>query len=393
MSYRITYMQNGIKVQTRLDGDLADIRAKLRAEHKTLLQAHKEFQLFHRQVSVEAKVAFLENLGDQLSAGVPLSRSLENVLYSLGPGSLMQPVTENILATVRDGKPLSRAMETYELIFGRSAIAMVYASENSGRLGQTLGSAAQYIQNMAEIMTTMRKQLAYPVASLVAGLSSMTFFGKFVLPRLLNSPLLKNASGNDSLSSIMTALKFASTVVPWISFSILATGMALFLAYRQSPERVERLLIKIPWLNTVLSQRAYFVAFSTMSKLLSVGVPLDTSINIVWHSTNLHTVKSDFAAAYNALKQEGVSFARKLNALTAVERSMLEMALTMDRQVANFERVARRFHTMYIRKMSKIGPIIYTIAMILGFCMVAFMISAILLPNLQMMNSLQNGLK
>ncbi len=393
MSYKVTYMHNGVKAQTKLDGDLADIRAKLRAEHKTLIQARKELQLFHKQVSVEAKVAFLENLADQLTAGVPLSRSLENVLYSLGSGSPMQPVTENILATVREGKPLSKAMETYEQIFGKSVIAMVYASENSGRLGQTLGSSAQYIQNMAEIIATMRKQLTYPVASLVAGLSAMTFFGKFVLPRLLNSPLLKNAEGDKSLNAIMTTLRIASSVIPWLSLSILVTAVVVFLAYRQNPERVDRLMTKIPWLNAVLSQRAYFVAFSTMAKLTSVGVPLDTSINIVWHSTHLHTVKSEFAAAYNALKQEGVSFARKLHALTAVERSMLEMALTMDRQVANFERVAQRFHTMYIRKMSKLGPIIYTIAMILGFCMVALMISAILIPNLKMMNSLQNGLK
>jgi type II secretory pathway component PulF len=390
MTFEIVYIQKGVRSTVIMDGKIAELRKKMRSEKKTVISMKQKYISPYRKIKPDDKIVFFDSVGDQLKSATPLSKALESTLSSLDKTAPMRPVVQNITSAVKEGKPLSEALKTYESIFGRTPVAMIYASENTGKLGETLLTVAEYIQTMDELMSKMWKSLAYPLTTMGVGIVSMTVYSKFVLPKILNSGMMKQGSAaakDKTVENAVSALQIIGMATPYVVSLIIAFVVGMFLYYKSNQEEAEKIMVKIPGVRELVFYRAYFVAFSSLSKLTSVGVSMDAAMRIVAESAQMIMVKREFEAAYSALKQEGTSFAKKLKTLTPVERNMLENAMSNDSFSRKFEKIASRFYKLYLKKVSAIGPKVYTGTMVLGFIVVLLMITAIMLPNLKMLSS------
>ena len=185
-----------------------------------------------------------------------------------------------LLAAVREGKPLSRAMADRPALFSPTAAAMAEAGEANGRLGDALARLATMLEQAAELRRLVGTSMIYPIALLVIAVGVVLMMLLFVVPQFEN--LFANATVKLPAASraVMAASQFVRRDGLWLLGGAVAAGFGLRLALRQAAarRRVDALLLRVPQVGELI-RRVDAARFShTMGALLEGGVPLPTAL-------------------------------------------------------------------------------------------------------------------
>jgi type II secretory pathway component PulF len=388
--YVIRYLHQGLQLREESPDAPVDIRRKYAQDGKIVLSITRSYSL--RGVPKEEVIAFLTAMGDQAGAGVHTTQALDNILASFPDTSAFIPVLKKIRASVVEGTPISEAMKQYPHVFGHSALAMIEAGEHSGQIGETFLTSADFIASQDEINKNLWQQLSKPLLTFMFGLASLLINSMFVIPKLMNTALFKNASGgkngvHDAAYYCMALLNAMSIIVPSsLVLAVVAIGASIVM-YKQHQEKVEEKIIRIPGLREFIFFRAYFVAFSSLSKLVEVGVPLGDAFTIIEKSTGFIILRRQFAAA-RATINEGQHFTKALTALTAVERSILMTAQDNSRIHKSFQDTAKRYHRLYLKKVASVGPKIQAAVIALVVAIFVLEFFGIMLPYTKILGSI-----
>ena len=391
MSYRVEYFQSGTKHVTEYSGDIKDLRKVFREDGKTVVRVTKRRTQLGLSIKRDEIIAALTALGDLLSTGEPITKSFDTVEVSLAADSKLRPILHTIADSLRSGKSLSVAVDPYAHVFGTTVLAMLAAGEESGKLGQAMLSAADYLSHMNDIRGEIIKKLLYPVTVLLISMLSLLINSTVIIPRLLKSGMFKilEKSGKSSTSHLvfLKLMTITSKAVP-ITFLLLIIGVVgLFWFFKFNQKQAELLIIRIPWLKALIFSRAYYIGFSSLSNLTSVGVRLDIAFEIVARSTKLLLPKREFEAAQQALK-DGISFTTGLKSLTPVDKVMLDTAQNVGRIQKNFERISTRFYNQYLDRVRSLGPKIYTVAVCFVAVVFLMMFFGIMVPYFESMRAM-----
>jgi type IV pilus assembly protein PilC len=120
---------------------------------------------------------FSRVLGTLLMGGIPLIHALETASDSLGT-SLLKKALEKAKKMVREGQPLSAAMNSARIVPGL-AIDMIEVGESTGALPTMLNSVAEFYEDDVNIRMTAALSLIEPAIMIFMGL-----FVAFVLVAL-----------------------------------------------------------------------------------------------------------------------------------------------------------------------------------------------------------------
>jgi type IV pilus assembly protein PilC len=136
---------------------------------KTALQRSKNFQRFVDRMTLKIPIIgnilnlsaiarFCRTLSTMFSAGVPLVESMDSVAGSTG-NSLYYDATMRMKDDTAQGLQLNVAMQTTQ-IFPNMVVQMTRIGEESGRLEEMLGKAADYYEEQVDdLVDTLSKQI------------------------------------------------------------------------------------------------------------------------------------------------------------------------------------------------------------------------------------------
>ena len=392
--YIVKYLHEGLQLREESPDTPVEIRRKYAQDGKIVLSITRSFSL--RGVPKDEVIAFLTAMGDQAGAGVHTTQALDNILSSFPDTSAFIPVLKKIRASVVEGTPISEAMKQYPHVFGHSALAMIEAGEHSGQIGETFLTSAEFIASQDEINKNLWQQLSKPLITFLFGIVSLLINAMFVIPKLMSTPLFKNASNpsggkvpvHDAAYYCMSVLNAMSIIVPASLGLVVAAVVGSIMMYKRHQEKVEKKIILIPGLREFIFFRAYFVAFSSLSKLVEVGVPLGDAFTIIAKSTGFIILRRQFAASRAAIN-EGQHFTKALTALTAVERSILITAQDNSRIHKSFQDTAKRYHRLYLKKVASVGPKIQTAVIALVVAIFVLEFFGIMLPYTKILGSIK----
>lgn len=392
--YVVEYLHKGVRLRDETIDTPAEIKARFAAEGKTVLSVRKKYMV--AKVPMDEVLAFLTAMGDLAESGVHTTKALDSIISSFDPKSSFPPMLRKIREAVANGVPLGVAMGSYQHVFGRTVIAMILAGEATGRMAETFLTSADYISAQDEIKKELWKKLAYPIVTATIGIISLVINSVFVIPRLMKTELFKLANVNaaakgqthDMASLCIEAMRYMSVIVPSAIVLVIGIICGSVILYRYKQEAVEMRIVAIPGVREFVFFRAYFVAFSALSKLVEVGVKLDEALEIVEKSTGYITIKKQFTSARGYIR-EGQSFAKGLSALTAVERTMLETAQNITRIHRNFHLIGQRYHRMYLDKVRSLSPKIQAGVMILVLAIFVLEFLGIMLPYAKVLNNIR----
>jgi len=301
-----------------------------------------------RQMSEAQIIAFTEELGDLLDAGLQLEGALK-MMEQRSEASAVKAVSESLRTQVREGISLSRALKVASSSFSDLYCNLVAAGEVSGALGSILQRQVVYLKKLSDLKARVIQALIYPMFVTGAGILLMVLFVVVLVPQL---ELLFSKSPQ-TMPLITKLLLWTSRFLVqwgWMVLALLALGgLAFWQAIQKPAGRLwwDQARVKIPIAGPVL-EAAFYAQFSqTLANLLGNGVTLLQAMQLVSRATpntfyrvRLEKAAEQMSEGYSlsrALRQVG-GFADTFLDLVAVGEQTGELAKALDKAGARYEK-------------------------------------------------------
>ncbi|MEA2020823.1 MAG: type II secretion system F family protein [Patescibacteria group bacterium] len=237
-------------------------------------------------VTQKEKVVFTRQLATMVGAGLPLTQAL-SILRDQAGDTPFGDILEYIVGEVEGGKPLSEAMRKFPDVFSSTYTALVEAAEASGAIKKVLLRLAQNLEKENELRQKIKGALFYPAMVLTAMVGVAILLLVFVIPQLKSIYTSFDAELPIATRFFLGVSDFA--VKRWWLVIALVAGLIFAFRWFRNTERgryfTDELVLKLPIFGPLVKQMELVEMTRTLSLLLTSGVPILDSLNIVYNAT------------------------------------------------------------------------------------------------------------
>jgi general secretion pathway protein F len=303
---------------------------------------------------------FAQELSVLLRAGIPLLEALLT-LREQDSGAV---ALDGVLASVRQGLPLSAALAAVPAEFDALFVALVAASERNGQLAPALRDHAAYLAWSQALRARLVAAAVYPLMLLAAGGAVVVFLLLYVLPRFAG---IFDGLHRDlpAASQALMSLGVAAHEHPGWALAIAALGPAAALAAWRSA-RVRQALAAGLWISPFVGPRLRVLALARLYRclalLLGAGVPVLAALRLAEAVLDaplrpaLAAVVSGVGGGHRlsqALQAEGLATPVALRMLRVGESSG-EVAAMLERAAAFHDEEIARFSELIARTVNPV---------------------------------------
>ena len=281
---------NRIKGESRV-ASIALARADLRRQGITPLKVKKKsaslFSNRKKKITSKDIAIFSRQLATMMSAGVPMVQAFDIV----GRGHNNPAMSEMILTIKQDvegGTSLTKSLRRHPLYFDDLFCNLVEAGEQAGVLETLLDKIATYKEKTESLKAKIKKALFYPTAVIVVAILITAIIMIFVIPQFKD---LFSSFGADLPSFTLLVINISDVVAGWWWAMLIGVVGAVVVAsnvWKRSPkfrETLDRLLLKIPVIGTILHKAALARFCRTTATMFTAGVPLVEALQSVAGAT------------------------------------------------------------------------------------------------------------
>ncbi len=336
----------------------------------------------------------IRELATGIEAGLPLMQSLTTVRRQTA-NQKQAAILDFLIERVEAGRTLADACREYGAPFDDMMVGMFRAADASGKMHEVLHQLADLLDRGVELRRELVGATIYPLIVLVIMIISVVIFVAVLLPTLM-VPLTQQ--GVELPWPTRVLLGFSEFIRNWWWAVLIGIGSGIF-AWRswssipQNRRRIDGVLLRIPILGPLLRDIAVARFTRTLGTLSSAGVPILSALGIV-RDTLGNTVMMDAIDEVREKVTTGGSLASPLERcghfppllvqiVNIGERSgrlegmLLHAATAFDRQVNNSLKIFTK----------ALPPFLLVFMAIIA----AFVLSAIILPLLELQKSLATG--
>ena len=126
-------------------------------------------------------VTLAYELAGMCGAGLNFVKCLETYELQCEKGAL-KSIVEDVRRNIQAGGGMANSFGKYESVFGGFFVSMVEAGENSGKLGETLQIAAEFMEKQNDVRNKVRTAFAYPIIVSCLCLVIVSLIIVFVIP-------------------------------------------------------------------------------------------------------------------------------------------------------------------------------------------------------------------
>jgi general secretion pathway protein F len=316
------------------------------------VKAKTELLALWRGVRTRFPVAlFSQQLLVLLNAGLPLVEAIET-LAAKEKREDLKNVFEQIASILRQGRPLSAALEQFPDAFAPLYVATVRAAERTSDLAPALTRYVAYEQQLEAIRKRVTNASIYPLLLVgVGGLVSL-FLLFYVVPRFAH--VYEERSVDLPLFSTLLLAWGQSVEGHGVLVLAALLGIALGAAYTLRLPRVRAAAGNMLWGIPAVGERlkVYQLArfYRTTGMLLRGGIPLVAALQM--GAELLHPLLRDkLAAASRAISEgQGVSRSMEDNGLTTPVALRM---LSVGEQSGNMGEMMDRIATFHDEEISR----------------------------------------
>ncbi|GIW60797.1 MAG: phytochrome sensor protein [Patescibacteria group bacterium] len=262
--------------------------------------------LTRKKVNVKELAVFTRQLSTMVSAGVPLTRSL-NTLQIQAPSKYFKSVIGDISKHVEGGLPLADGFEKYPNVFSDVYVNMVRAGEAGGILDEILKRLATQIERDSSIRKKLKSAMTYPAVILTV--TVIAFFGimMFIMPKI--STILTDLGGENAELPIYTQAML--NISDFIRANAFLVGIVLIIAtilirkYIKTPKgkhQFHALLLRIPIIKTVVVKVAIARFARTFASLMAAGVGVLDALEVTGRAIGNKVIEKELTEAAKEVK-------------------------------------------------------------------------------------------
>jgi type IV pilus assembly protein PilC len=224
-------------------------------------------------VPAKALAIFTRQFSVMIDAGLPLVQCLE-ILGTQQDNKTFAKVLQQTRMDVEGGASLADAMRKHPKAFDELYTNMIAAGEAGGILDTILKRLAVYIEKAVKLKSQVKGAMVYPVAVIcIAGLVIAVILWK-VIPTF--AAMFQGLNAQLPLPTrivIQASQWFGRLAIPGIIVVIVLTFLfRRYYATHDGRRQVDRILLKLPILGTILQKVAVARFCRTLATLISSGV-------------------------------------------------------------------------------------------------------------------------
>jgi len=227
-------------------------------------------------------VLFSHELLALLEAGLALVDALETLAEKEARPEVRQTLAQ-IIARLREGQPLSRALERCPAKFPPLYVATIHASERTGDLAEALARFIQYQSQMDAVKRQVVSASIYPVLLAAVGALVTLFLMVYVVPRF--SHIYADVGTDLPLMSqwlMQWGLLVESHGGALLGGALLLVAFVVHSVSRPAARQaIARMLWRLPGVGRQLHLYQLARFYRSLGMLLRGGMPVLPSLNLV----------------------------------------------------------------------------------------------------------------
>lgn len=338
---------------------------------------------------------FTVQLATLSEAGIPIVKALTILEGQMRPGPF-KAVLREVVEDVTSGTPLSEALEKHPRAFDRLYANMVRAGEAGGVLGLVLERQAKYQESVETIKAKVRNATIYPSVIVSVAVMVIAAVIVFIIPRFEE---IFRSFGIDlpRMTQILLDVSRFSVDRWYIVFGLpIVLLIAHFMALKRSygyRYRVHKVMLKLPLIGPMLS-KALIAAFTrNFGTLVQAGVPHLDALGIVRDATR-NEVLAEGVESIRKTVREGEGIARPMGETGLFDDLVVNMVDVgeatgeLDRMLL---KVADAYEVQVDRQIDSLFKVIEPMLLIVVAAFVGFIVVALFLPLLEIMNTIGNA--
>jgi type IV pilus assembly protein PilC len=269
---------------------------------------------------------FTRQFATMVDSGLSISRALA-VLSSQVQNKFLGAKLRDVRDDVESGLALSDALAKHPKVFDELYVSMVRAGEIGGSIDVVLKSVANQLEKQVELNRKIRGAMMYPV--IVLSVISIIF----VAMMILIVPVFKNLfkTLNAPLPGPTKAvISISNTLASWHVVIVIVVIVAAIIAFRRwirtenGRAKWDAFKLRPPIFGKLAHKAALARFASTMSSLLSSGVPVMESLDIVARASG-NAVISKATLEIKSAVREGQPFAEPMKANSVFPQLLVQM--------------------------------------------------------------------
>ena len=322
-----------------------------------------------------------------VEAGMPVVDSFEISIQQTEKKS-MRKMLSVIKEEVNKGVSLADAFKLFPRHFSPLYINMVSAGEESGSLEIVLMRLADFLQMQLETQSRIMATLAYPVLMLIVGITVVFFLVTFVIPTVTG--IFEEMNQALPLPTMILIGVSSFLEKAWVYMLIIIIALFLFFnRYKRTPrgkELVDRMKLKIPLIGNQYKKIIMARFTRTLGTLLTNGVPIVTSFDIVKNIIDNRLISAAIERARDDIK-EGKEISKPLASsgiFPPVVVNMIAVGEKSGQLEEMLNRVSKIMETELDSSLKKLLSLLEPLMILFMGAIVAFIVISILLPIFEM---------
>ncbi|MEZ4819770.1 MAG: type II secretion system F family protein [Bdellovibrionota bacterium] len=272
-------------------GSVSEARSRLKADRifvTEIQESSKAAAASGANRSIKGKVSaqdlalLTQQLSTLMGSGIPLVDSL-SALIEQAENVRLKETLSDVRSRVNEGSSLGDAFSKHPKVFNNLYINMIRAGEASGTLDQVLDKLTFFTENQNKLQGKVVSAMAYPIFMVFAGLIAMVIIFTVVIPKLTSL-----YADMDQVLPLPTRIIIAVSdglIGYWYLIAIalfaLVMGFRAFAKSKSGQWKLHQYMLTMPLFGNLFRMVAVARFSSTLATLLSSGVPILTSMDIV----------------------------------------------------------------------------------------------------------------
>ena len=343
--------------------------------------------LFGSRVSAQDLAIATRQLATLIGAGITLPESLTALVEQVEHPRLKK-VMGAVKQRVNEGASLADALADHPRIFSTLYVNMIRAGESSGALDVVLTRLADFTEAQAALRNKLLGAMLYPAIMVIVGIAIVGILFVVVIPKVTKIFEDMNVALPWTTRILIAISSFARDYwyVILVAIPLAVWGARAFLKTPRGRQWWDARQLTLPVVGELLRMLALARFAKTLATLLSSGVPLLTSLdivkNIVHNSLLAHVIED----ARDAIR-EGESIAAPLKR-SGQFPPLVHHMIAIGERSGQLEEMLRNIARSYDAQVEmRIGALTSLLEPVMIVAMgggVAFIVFSILMPIMQL---------
>jgi len=317
-------------------------------------------------------------LSTLLKSGITLAEALKIVGNQIGNKRLKKVILD-IASKVSEGTKFSNVLMNYSDIFDEIHINIIRASEDIGRLSESLENISRFEDDRKKNLDKIKTAMIYPLIVLCVGFGVVGFLLSYVVPKMQS--VFSSVKQELPLSTkfLIGAGNFMKSNGLFVVAAIFIITFLLRYFFRRNQKlryKIDKWLTKFNLLNNISLYRFT----ETMSFLLMEGVVLVQAITTASNAMSNRYYKAILQKIAEEVKS-GKSFSDSIKEYEEFPELLVAAIRTGERS-GNLQSIFSRLSEFYIKKVEKVSNIflatieplfILFLGLLVGFIVISIM--------------------